>query len=119
MWVSRDKPYKGTNFIIQGTEGDIVQEAMRNCYSLLEEKYNFDKSYHSPYICLQVHDELVFDFPNTKQSFSMVPSIEIEMEKAGKRFGVISPVDTDVITEKWSKGQSFSSFKPLPGVQHV
>ena len=35
LWVPRDKPYKGTNYIIQGTEGEIVQMARVDCHKYL------------------------------------------------------------------------------------
>lgn len=111
LWVPRDKPYKGTNYIIQGTEGEIVQLAMVDCHKYLQEAgAHLEHQYQSPYICLQVHDELVFDFPKAGQdNYFDLLALKEKMEDAGEFYGVTTPVEVEVITHKWSEGKPFTT----------
>lgn len=49
----RGKEYKLVNYLIQGTAGDVLKQKL----------VALDLAGFGPYMCLPVHDEVVFDFP--------------------------------------------------------
>ena len=100
------KGYTGVVYIVQGTEGEIVQEAMRRCW-LYFQKHN-DPEFNSfitsgPFITLQVHDELVFDFPRTGRNLLHVVQLAYHMEQSGKSFGIETPVEISRVRKSWNK----------------
>ena len=101
--VPRSKPYIGTNYIVQGSAGDILNRAM----IMVDRELKYDDDFpanNKGYLIMCIHDELVFDFE--KGRAKKAPAIiKATMEEAGKDLGVITPVDVKRVTQKWSEGK--------------
>ena len=103
LTVPRDKPYIGTNYIIQGSAGDILNRAMIQVDNYLKFNDDFPDN-NDGYLIMCIHDELVFDFD--RKSLGDAPQkIRQLMEEAGIDLGVKTPVDVERIDQKWSKGR--------------
>ena len=95
--VPSDKPYAATNYIVQGWEGMIVKQAMSYCYDYL-------KAYcPEGFITLNVHDELIFDFP-VGVGEHHIPHLCYYMEEAGRKYDVPCKVDAKYIERYWNQG---------------
>jgi len=80
------------NAPIQGSAADIIKVAMINIYNKLE------NSDYKTKMLLQVHDELVFDVPNSEVDV-MKTLIKTEMENA---FKMAVPLDVEVgLGQNW------------------
>lgn len=90
--------HMGVNYIIQGTEGEIVKRAMGETDKII--------SNHGGRLVMQIHDELVFDLPSHTDPH-LVRSICTAMEGAGLHYGVNTPVDVDVCYANLSERESF------------
>ncbi len=79
--------YKGLNRLIQGTAASVLKEAMARCP-------------HQP--LLQVHDELVFEFPKGKGK-AMALEAKVAMESLQEMFAQV-PIKVDVAraTKSWA-----------------
>lgn len=87
--VPREKPHAATNYVIQGTEGEIVKYALYCCIRYLLE-YCLEA-----FLTITVHDELVFDFPHGKGHEHM-PKLIQYMVLAGSRLEPPIPLRVDV-----------------------
>lgn len=99
--VPYSSPYKGVNYMVQGTAGRIIKSAMRK----LKKESWFDPAEIN--IILQIHDELIFEVRkygplNTPY---YIRKIMDTMEEAGREMGVNCPVSTEVISKDWGHGQ--------------
>jgi len=104
--------HAGVNYIIQGDEGDIVKNAMILNYNLIQ-RWNADLEDENDeiFITLQVHDEIIYDFPDDldPEVFKMrVRKLKRNMEKAGSDLGFETPVDVEIIKTSWGKGEKFN-----------
>lgn len=88
--------HKLTNYVIIGTEGRIMKQAMIYCYDYLQ---SIQTPLYRPYIALQVHDELLFAFPtrDRERNLGHVKQLATLMEKSGWDHGVNCPVDASLI----------------------
>jgi DNA polymerase I-like protein with 3'-5' exonuclease and polymerase domains len=102
LQVSQSKPYVGVNYIVQGTEGDIVKNAMIEC-----DKYLQDNPKYQGHITLQVHDELVFEFEKDPP-LKVIKKLKSIMEKAGSDLGMITPVEASRVKRKWSEKEDIA-----------
>lgn len=131
LYVPRDRPYAGVNYIVQGCEGDIVKNAMLGCHRYLEQWNKSEKAFAlrvpaykglmgklgeetgEVYMTLMVHDELVFDFPNRSEHAGVfweahLRELKHQMEKAGSQLGMVTPVDVSVVEKVWSEPKKYS-----------
>jgi len=92
------KAHAGVNYIVQGTEGEIVKRAMYLCDKYITE--------HFPecYIPLQVHDEFVFDVP-AYCSKAHLRALKQCMEQAAQEYGVLAPAEVELVTSTWNRKQ--------------
>lgn len=88
--------HAGVNYIIQGAEGVIVKHAMRLCDDYLTSEYPEGR------LVMQVHDELDFDIPAYAPK-RHVANLKSLMETAAARYGIIAPVEANLITKRWDK----------------
>lgn len=112
-----DQTHKGVNYIVQGSEGLIVKRAMVDCRRYLL------KNCPQGYMTLQVHDELVFDMPNSDHSVMLrradyydkwghyrfgqwehLKAIADIMAAAGDYYGMRTPVEAEIVQTSWDKG---------------
>lgn len=103
LQVPQDKPYVGVNYIVQGTEGDVVKNAMIECDKYLQSNPKYRGS-----IVLQVHDELVFEF-EIDPPLKVIKKLKSIMEKAGSDLGMITPVDASRVVRKWSEKEDVAA----------
>lgn len=89
--VPYQKPHAATNYIIQGTEGELVKYALFCCVRYLME-YVFNS-----FLTIIIHDELVFDFP-MGEGIKHMPTLIKFMTNAGDytigRGHLLPPVTT-------------------------
>lgn len=96
--VPIETPYKGVNYMVQGTAGRIIKKAMRE----LDKEIDWQEFK----MILQVHDELIFEVDETSKynSPSYLRGIMDIMEGAGDAFGIVTPVSLEIIREDWGHG---------------
>jgi len=117
-----DQTHKGVNYMVQGSEGEIVKRAMIDCYNYLNKH-----SESGIKLIAQVHDELLFSVPLPKWDmndrlkfhfneenkatlcfeYSDCPHLwEIKnlMENAGQFYNMVVPTEPEVILKSWDKG---------------
>jgi DNA polymerase I-like protein with 3'-5' exonuclease and polymerase domains len=93
----------------QGTAMDITRTAMRKCAGELREWRRADG--FDGRMCLQVHDELVFDFPRAahplrnRKASNYVRVVELKrlMESCGDDVGVPTPVGVSYHDTSWAR----------------
>lgn len=88
------------NYHVQGTAMWWTCMAMIRCYEYL-------KGFPGYRITMQVHDELVFDFPYKPDmgNLPIIKEIKALMEKGGEDIGVPTPVSIEYCPVSWDKGQ--------------
>lgn len=86
--------HAGVNYIVQGTEGEIVKKGLADCYLFLRQFCPGGRA------VLQVHDENVFQLPKDTPS-DIVLGLKSIMESAGSIAGVNTPVDVKKHTVHW------------------
>jgi len=97
--VSHKAPYKGVNYIVQGTAGDIVKNSMIE----LQESGLVD--WEKVYMLLQIHDELVFERDKKGNHLTWLNRVAQVMENSGRHLGVITPVSVEKIEDNWAQPQ--------------
>jgi DNA polymerase I-like protein with 3'-5' exonuclease and polymerase domains len=88
--------HSGVNYIVQGTEGEIVKRAM-----YLTDQY-LTNHYPEGRLAMQIHDEIVFQLP-ARPPKQHVRNLCKLMEEAGSHYGVETPVDAEVCFESLAK----------------
>ncbi|MFA7578523.1 MAG: DNA polymerase, partial [Candidatus Muiribacteriota bacterium] len=77
---------------IQGTAADIIKIAMNNLYNELE--LNYDKNSEVKML-LQIHDELVFEIPDTEEKIDYYKKRITEIMENCVKFKVPMKVDCE------------------------
>jgi DNA polymerase I-like protein with 3'-5' exonuclease and polymerase domains len=105
LTVDKRKAYAGVNYIVQGTEGDIVKKALNDCYDFLSRDRSPSDCLHSSpvKIVLQVHDEIVFSIPKKLKLKSFVKPINRIMEAAGTHYGIECKCKPELYYNNWSE----------------
>lgn len=105
--VPRNKAYAGVNYIVQGTEGDIVKTAITKCDIYL-------KSIPDIRIILQVHDELLFS-ANTYLGLNTIKkhlnTLAKLMEESGNEFEVPCICKPEIILDNWGEAIKLSDWR--------
>lgn len=98
--VEKRKSYKACNIIVQGTEGELVKEAVTNCHY---------ESKHLPFKPVMViHDEIIFQskMPMTKDELPdyqyVIDKYEEIMNNAALSLGVHTTTDFQSTTTSWA-----------------
>jgi len=103
-----DKPYSreyaATCYLVQGTEGLIVQEAMRLTHQYL---WSLRHDLNNPHLCTQVHDELIYSIVNSDLHY-VAPTIVDLMVKAGESYNIKLNVDPSVVLRSWAEAIPYS-----------
>lgn len=104
------KPTIPLNYHVQGTAMWWMCRAMVRCFALLK-AYNTGKPRHMlARLVMQVHDELVFDFPAGegteawKTNLPVIKEIAGTMALGGDDIGVPTPVGIEYHSNNWSEG---------------
>lgn len=98
LYVPPDRPYAAVDYVIQGTAGDILKDAMISIG-------DFAKKHPSKQLqmIMTIHDELVIELPVEKDTPSLRKAVVNCMAKEGKKYGVVTPVDLSIVRVDWSK----------------
>jgi len=99
--VNRTKGYTATNYVVQGTEADIMKNAMILVDGLLRDHWQGVK------IVMQIHDELVLEVPLRLHSKRLMREVVNEMQydsmTLGLPWGVRLPVNVKIAKERWNE----------------
>jgi len=102
--------HAGVNYQVQGCEGSLVKDAMIRNHRYLEKiRHAFDEG-EEPFITLQVHDEIIYEFPADMDDKTLrhhARKLKRNMEKSGEVIGMVTPVEVDIIRSSWDKGEPF------------
>lgn len=95
--VPQDGLFKSVNYLVQGTAGSIIKNAMIE----IDKQKLVD--WKESRIVLQIHDELLFEFSRESRNKNLreVRKIASVMEKSGSDLAITTPVSVDEITANW------------------
>lgn len=99
--IPRNAPYKGVNYLVQGTAGRIVKHAMIK----IDKEDWFD--WKQIRLVLQIHDELIIEVDNDSQynSPKYISRIMDLMLEAGAEMDINTPSSCERITTDWGHGE--------------
>lgn len=108
------KPTQPLNYHVQSTAMQWMTKAMIRCDEYLKEvnyKHSFleDTDKNGYYMIMQVHDELVFDFPKGsnqepwKTNLPIIKRIKELMEEGGNDIGIPTPVSVEYHQTHWGE----------------
>jgi DNA polymerase I-like protein with 3'-5' exonuclease and polymerase domains len=96
LYVPRERPYAASCYIIQGTEAEIVRDAMVDVST-----YTYSNK-PCPYrMIMMVHDEIVLRSKRTSEPH--LRKIIKLMMNAGLKVGVPAKVDADLVRHNWAE----------------
>lgn len=97
--VPMDKPYKGVNYLSQGTAGRIIKNAMV--------ELGMEVDWTDVKMIMQIHDELIFEVNRycEKNDTSYIRKIMNIMEDSGTQMGIRTPVSCEIISTDWGHGE--------------
>jgi len=106
------KPTVPLNYHVQGTAMWWMQGAMIRCDGFLQEINRKKRltGYSGYHLVMQVHDELVFDFPAGegsepwKMNLPIIREVQRLMEQGGDNIGLPTPVSCEYHATSWSEG---------------
>jgi len=105
---SRIRPTEPLNYHVQGTAGWWMLKALNRCHAQLVE-WSLERPGHYR-LALEVHDELVFDFPRGtgkepwRTNLPKIKKLKHLMEQGGEDLGVPTPVDVEYHAVSWGEG---------------
>lgn len=104
-WGNNIVPTTPLSYHVQGTAGWWTVKAMNRCHAKLrewKENTGFDG-----FMCLPVHDELMFDFPKNKNGSNSWRARVLQklMEQGGDDIGVPTPVTVEYHANNWAEGE--------------
>jgi len=91
-----DRPYAGIDYVIQGTAGDILKNAMIAAYRAISEV----KALHRIRMFACIHDEILFAVPSSTPA-PCIKTIQRILESAGGPIGCRTPVSVKRIRDHW------------------
>lgn len=111
LQVAPDPSYKGINYLIQGTAGDLVKQAM-----VATADYLASPDCPLPergHLIANIHDELIFDLPLTDEGTiaTVVETIAALMAGVGKEIDCLTPVDPNIIPVSWGSPIPFHDWR--------
>lgn len=101
LTVSPDQSYAGLNYVIQGTAGDIIKNAMLH----INQELRARKWDHLVKPMLMVHDEMNFMIHRSRLNETTLAVLRGCMEKAGSVLGLKTPVEVEVCDPSWGEGR--------------
>ena len=106
LYVPQDRPYAAVDYRIQGTAGDLIKTAIadigdyfRNAPHLLSDGGG---------MIMMIHDELVIQIAKSYCNAIILRDLKELMEAPGRRIGLVTPVDTKIITTSWAEGKPWN-----------
>lgn len=116
LFTPPGRAYAGVNYIVQGTAGDILKNAMIDC-----EQCIIDNNWtHHVRMVLTVHDELVFEveksLPNHR---GVIGELALIMEAQGDPIDLFTPVDVNRVIKKWSEPTEYNPWHTEKGQENA
>lgn len=97
--------HKRVNYVILGTEGEVMKKALEDCHNYLEASTTSD---YDPFVAMQIHDELLIDLPSgdRERNIETAKACASLMEKAALEHGAVIPAEITLIEEgkSWADG---------------
>lgn len=102
--VPLKSPYKAVNYLVQGSAGSIVKNAMID----IDKEDWFD--WEQIRLVLQIHDELIIEVNEDSKynSPKYINRIMNIMLNSGLRYGINTPASCELITTDWGHGQEIN-----------
>jgi DNA polymerase I-like protein with 3'-5' exonuclease and polymerase domains len=101
--VHPEPAYKGVNYVVQGTAGELVKRAMTSLYFDADSPLDWNDCR----LVLNVHDELVFDLlDNATYLAQVLPVLQQKMAAVGQTINTDTPVDAKLCRVSWAEGES-------------
>lgn len=97
LCVDRWASYKIINHTVQASAAGLMKTGMLKCARYLKELDIGGR------VAITIHDELIFEFLGRRAPRKVLKKICRMMSDHEGRFSVDTPVDLDMITERWSK----------------
>lgn len=91
--------YKASPYVVQGTAADLVKRALIEC-----DEFNKKKRIQGG-LLLQIHDELIFEFPDTVER-KHIDTLKTIMESQEKHIGLEVPCKMKVVKRYWSEPEN-------------
>lgn len=119
LQVPRNKAYAGVNYIVQGTEGDIVKLALANCDKYILDNFcttqpvKQDTTLSKCKLILQVHDELLFSLQKSlgrRKIVTTLNDLATIMQNAGVEFGVPCICKPEIIEDNWAEAKKLNEW---------
>lgn len=101
LYVPKDGPHKAVNYFVQGSAGWALMLGMIRCQEYLKRKPGHR-------LIMAVHDELVFDLPRNHHVNQTAGKLGRIMARSEEDIGLPTPVNPEIITTSWDKGESLS-----------
>jgi DNA polymerase I-like protein with 3'-5' exonuclease and polymerase domains len=104
-WGGKAMPTLPLNYHVQGTACWIMNRAMVKVQDYLD-KLNSELPRSEYFMIMNVHDELVFDFPRKPRrgNLGIIRHIQGLMESIGEDIGVPLTCESVLHTKNWSEG---------------
>jgi DNA polymerase I-like protein with 3'-5' exonuclease and polymerase domains len=99
--VPKKLSYKAVNYYIQGSAGLAMNVALIKIEEYL-------RKLHDHHVCLQIHDELVFDFPDDGEADDHALKCKELMESAGDVIDIPLLAEADIITSNFGEGKAIT-----------
>lgn len=93
--VEPDKPYKGCNYMVQGSAASFLKRAMVRTDSYLQ------STRLDHHLLMTIHDELAFECNVEQLEEQVLRDLKSIMEDREGIFGVDVPVDIEITRERW------------------
>jgi len=106
LTVPRSEPYKATNYLIQGSAGDIAKNAWIGLHELYQQDHFRKFSFR---VLLQIHDEfLIQAHKSVLKTPWLIRDTAYTIERAGiETTGCRTPVKVELITKDWSDRKEY------------
>ena len=108
-WGGQVKPTIPLNYHTQGTAMWWMCRAMIRCDRLLQ-KWREEEGFDAVLV-MQIHDELVFDFPKgstPEENLPRAKALAAEMEKGGDGIGIPTPVGIEYHRSNWAESEVYA-----------
>ena len=104
IYVPRDKPYVGVNYLIQGTAAEILKRAQVRVHRFLEKETSGECR-----LLLPIHDELIVEWPrkrltDAKACWQKIRELMIDFPQ----FNVPLEIEVEISTVDWATKEEFS-----------
>lgn len=109
--VQRANAYKGCNFVVQGTEGEMIKQALTECHYYCQDESVIMKP------IMMIHDEIIFQTTKKitpraflNKHYDSLQGVASIMNHAGDCNNVKTEVDCKIVSTVWSEGKALKEY---------